>query len=179
MKRKIFTFGFLILSIFVGPITPLLAGHPDEDRVVSQMREDFKGGSLPSLEEVRLNEMWFCEIRNAVRGQTMKDEDVALLKFEINPQNENSLINTEEEGENKVYLFLAGKPQSLFLDASKEEFPHFVGVRSTSAGELLVEVSTVFKKVNDDKAENSIAFGSFSDSENIYKAFIYARCVTK
>jgi len=78
-----------------------------------------------------------------------------------------------------VQNFLGGDYQALYLDASQDKFPHYVAVRATPRGELIVEVVTVFKKEHDNRAADSIVFGRLNSEENKYKAFIYARCVTK
>ena len=176
MKNVKTVFGLLaLLFVIIFPIKPAFPGHPDEDTDVASMREDFKNGTLPSLTQLELGKIWVCETRSAVRGEKMVDKDSEDYKFkEDDAEGKGYVLN--ELDKNRSFSFVGKEYNMLFNADTKAEVPNYITIRINSRLELIVQVVTVFKEEDDDKAADAIGLKA-SDAK--LKAFIYARCQVK
>ena len=166
------TFGLLALFFtIIFPIKPIWSGHPDEDSDVKNMREDFRNGTLPAPYQLQFGKVWNCETRSAVRNETLvtNSDD-----YKFKREGKDAVINTLDD--NREFSFIDGEYQMLLNKDTSAEVPHFITIRANSKDELIVQVVTVFKEEDDDKAPDAIGLKA-SDAK--LKAFIYARCQVK
>lgn len=143
----------LIAALLLSLPLSALAGLPSEDPAVAELREQFRNAHTPTLAELKLETLWKCQSRNAIKGYndvmngpeyrfglfSIKDGNTFLVDRELEKLVKNNHVDPSE-----VSLFwafndgnLVGQP---YQDPTVSSVHPFA--RMTADGKLIVEIGS-------------------------------------
>ena len=134
MRRLLTGICVLFLAHSAGAVETAVLGLPDQDFIVQSMRANFSAAKLPTLEELKFRERWYCN------GVSALKEDYSSVDMEVEFAQVGHLVSDLRSYFGQVW----GSDASQFFIhyVSDRTKANSAALRINSEGRLNIEVAT-------------------------------------